>query len=92
MSQKMRRSTADGLCVEADPDCDSPMPRICHDCAAEVWTTVEDQEDVVEAMRLDAVDKTTETLNGALANEVHVDKIKGSDDDTTGRGGRVPPS
>ena len=32
--------------------------------AAKVWATVEDQEDIVEAMRLDAVDEMTEPLKG----------------------------
>lgn len=34
------------------------------------WATFEDQEDVVEALRLDALDEMTEHLNGTYTEEV----------------------
>ena len=47
------------------------IPKRCADEAAieaaQVWVTVEDQEDVFEAMRLDAAEELTEQLEGTLA-------------------------
>lgn len=57
--------------------------------AAQVWAIVEDQEGIVEAMRLDAVDETTEQLNGPYAEEVDVfddEKEDGADESTGCRG------
>ena len=38
--------------------------------ATQVWATVEDQDNVVEAMRLDAVDEMTEQLEGTGVGDV----------------------
>ena len=50
--------------------------------AAEIWATVKDQEDVVEAMRLDAVDEMTAQLNGT-----HLDVEDVSEDEKEDGGG-----
>ena len=47
---------------------------------------VEDQEDVVESMRLDAVDEMTEQLQGT-----GVGGVAFGDDERPGCGGTVPP-
>ena len=44
----------------------------------------------INAARLDAVDEMMETLKGTHVNEVNVDEIEDSDDDTMGRGDRPP--
>ena len=61
--------------------------------AAQVRATVEDQEDVVEAMRLDAVDEMTEQLEGTGVEGVDStdDEKEDGDDERTARGGTVPP-
>ena len=53
--------------------------------------TVEDQKDVVEAMRLDAVDGTTEQLEGTGVEGVDStdDEKDDGDDERTGPGGTV---
>lgn len=56
------------------------------------WATFEDQEDVVEALRLDALDEMTEHLNGTYTKEVGVsDDEGGSDGESSGGGGIEPP-
>ena len=54
---------------------------------------VEDQEDVVEAMRLDAVDEMTEQLQGTGVGDVDSTDYEkeDSDDERTGCGGTMPP-
>ena len=59
--------------------------------AAEVWATVEDQRDVIEAMQLDAVDEMTEAPEGTHVNKVNAEEIEDSDDDTTVARGWCPP-
>ena len=59
--------------------------------AAEVWATVEDQKDVIEAMQLDAVDEMTEALKVTHVNKVNAEEIEDSDD-TTWYGGGAPPA
>ena len=61
--------------------------------AAQVWATVEDQEDVVEAMRLDAVDEMTEQLEGTGVGGVDAtdDEKEDGDNERTGCGSTVPP-
>ena len=53
--------------------------------ALTVWATLEDQEDVVEAVHLDAVDEMTEQLNGTFVEEggVSDDEKEGSDREST---------
>ena len=60
---------------------------------AQVWATAEDQEDVVEAMRLDAVNEMTEQLEGTGVRGVDStdDEKEDGDDERTGRRGTVPP-
>ena len=61
--------------------------------AAQVWATVEDQEDVVETMRLDAVDEMTEQLEGTGVGGVDAtdDEKEDGDNERTGCGSTVPP-
>ena len=61
--------------------------------AAQVWATVEDYENVVEAMRLDAVDEMTAQLEGTGVGGLDFtdDEKEDGDDERTGRGGTVPP-
>ena len=62
--------------------------------AATVWATLEDQGDVVEAVRLNAVDEMTEQLNGTYVEErgVSDDEKEESDGESTGCGGiALPP-
>lgn len=59
--------------------------------AAEVWATVEDQDDVVEALRLDAVDRMTAQLAGTLIEDDKDDEDEDGDE-STGRGERAPPA
>ena len=59
------------VCLLADLNI---IPRECDDEAAieaaQVWATVEDQEDVVAATRLDAMDEMTEQLEGPGAGRL----------------------
>lgn len=57
------------------------------------WVTLEDQEYVVEALRLDAVDEMAEHLNGTYEEDVGGpdDEEGGSDGESTGGGGIEPP-
>ena len=72
------------------------IPGECADKAAievaQVWATVEDREDVVEAMRLDTVDEMTGQLRGTGVGGVDStdDEKEGGADERTGRGGTVP--
>ena len=59
--------------------------------AAGVWAIVERQKDVVGAMRLDAVDEMTETLDSPYVNDVNVHEIAEGDDDTMEHGGGASP-
>lgn len=54
----------------------------------EVWTAVEGREDIVETMRLDAVEGMPDALKDTYVNELNVKNIEDSDDDTT----RRPPA
>lgn len=61
--------------------------------AADVWMPVEDQQDFVGGMRLDAADAMTERLEGTRVNELTVDEIsEDSDHDTHGGRGRCRPA
>ena len=84
-----------GLCGEADPDCDDPMQRICHDCLAAKQSSKEvagkRKASKPQAGKRKASYEMTGTLTGTHVNEVKVDEIEDSDDDTTGRGGGAPP-
>lgn len=55
--------------------------------SAEVWATVENQDDVVEALRLDTVDRMTAELAASLIED---DKDDEDEDESTGRGERAP--
>ena len=61
--------------------------------AATVWATLEDQENVADAVHLDAVDEMTEQLNGTYVEEggVSDDEKEESDGESTGCGGIAPP-
>ena len=48
---------------------------------------MEDQNDVIEAMQLDAAHEMTEALKGTHVNKVNAKEIEDSDDDRTGHGG-----
>ena len=75
----------------------SIIPGECADEAAilsaQVWATVEDQEDVVETLRLDVVDEMREQLKDTGVGGV--DSTDGEREDggheMTGCGGTVPP-
>ena len=61
---------------------------------AQEWTIIEDQEDVLEVMKLDAAEDLTNTLA-----DIHMEEEEssggeedGSDDGSTGGGGSEPPS
>ena len=61
---------------------------------AQEWTTIENQEDVVEAMKSDAVDDLTNTLAGThMEEEESSDGVEDdSDNGRTRGGGSEPPS
>ena len=61
---------------------------------AQKCATIEDQEDVVEAMKLDAADDLTNTLAGIHMEEEESSdgEEDGSDDGSTEGGGSEPPS
>ena len=66
--------------------------------AVQLWGTVEDEHDVVEAMRTDAAEELTALLAGkSIGNDSKVEgeedeENEEEDDESTGRGRGAPPS
>ncbi|CAB1113054.1 unnamed protein product [Ectocarpus sp. CCAP 1310/34] len=63
--------------------------------AVQHWATIEDEDDVVEAMRGDAVEEMTAQLAGTLlstGSEEGDEEEEDGGDDNTGRGPRAPPA
>ena len=63
--------------------------------AVQVWTTVKDEDDVVEAMRGDAAEEITARLAGThidADSEEEEEKEKDDGDESTGRGRGSPPA
>ena len=65
-----------GLCGEANPDCDDPMQRVCHDCLVAI--NKRSSKGKSKAVK-PQVGKSKASGTGGV-------------DDTTGRGGGAPPS
>ena len=67
-----------GLCGEADPDCDNPMQRVCHDCLAAKRSSngkgkaVKPQAGKREASDTGGVDDTTGHGGGAPSTYVEL--------------------
>ena len=66
--------------------------------AVQLWGTVEDEHDVLEAMRRDAAEELTALLAGkSIGNDSEVEEEEDEeneeeDDESTGRGRGAPPS
>eukprot|EP00903_Cladosiphon_okamuranus_P011316 g10668.t1 len=61
--------------------------------AIQGWATIEDDEEVAEALRLDAVDEMAELMAGTQVTPGgdEEEEVEGSDDDNTGPERRAPP-
>ena len=72
------------------PDGQECAEKVMVDCTDSVVKTTRTATTQCSASRCGRRDE--ETLKGTHVNEVNVDEIKDSDDDTTGRRGGAPPS